>query len=114
MDYNKKVSINDKIKQIKNKEILNKIFNLCLPELIINGKHKYTKKTSGIYFNMKYISDETLINVEKVIDNFLKNTETDSDNLSFIKYSVENKVEKYNGDNNGPRLNNFEKNIMMN
>lgn len=113
MDYNKKVKINDKIKLIKDKDILNKIFELSLPDLTINGKHKYTKNNNGIYFNMKYLSDETIIKIEELINDYFEETETENDSLSFINYSMENKVEKYNGDNNGPRLNNIERNLMM-
>ena len=82
MDYKKKVSINDKIKLIRENNILNKIFELCLPELIINGKHKYTQNNNGIYFNMKYLSDNILIQLEEIIDNYLKDHLSESDNFS--------------------------------
>lgn len=111
MDYEKKKKINEKIKQIQDKDIYLNIFNIVKKDLYVDGKKKFSSNSSGIYFDLLNISDQTL----NILDSFLnkKIKEINNNNqINFIKYSQNDKVEEIQGKNEGPRLSTQEKNII--
>ena len=116
MDYQSKIKLNNKISQIQCEETLKQIFQIAKNDLVINNKKKYSKNSNGIYFDLLQISDSNLIKIKNLIDNYL---ETDSENniikekLNYKSYSNDDKVETIQSNNEGPRLSNQEKNILL-
>jgi len=119
MDYNSKIKLNEKIILIENKDIFKKIFEIAKEDLIINGKKKYSQNSSGIYFDLLLISDVNLLKIKKLISEFFSETDSDLQNniikedYDYKSYSNDDKVEAIQGNNNGPRLSNQEKNILL-
>lgn len=117
MDYNSKIKLNDKISQIDNKDILKQIFNIAKNDLIKNGKKKYSQNSSGIYFDLLLISDENLLKIKEVIYSYFSETDSEinsfKETLDYKSYSNDDKVEAIQGNNDGPRLSNQEKNILL-
>ena len=118
MDYNSKIKLNEKISLIDNKEILKEIFEIAKCDLIIEGKKKYSKNNNGIYFDLLLISDNNLIKIKELInsnfsetDSEINNVNSFSEKLEYTAYSIDDKAEAIQGNNDGPRLSNQEKNI---
>ena len=91
--------------------------NIAKNELIVNGKQKYSHNSSGIYFNLLIVSDENLIKIKELVDNNLVEIDNDkkigSSILNYKSYSNDDKAEAIQGSNNGSRLSNQEKNILL-
>ena len=117
MDYNSKIKLNEKIALIENKEVLKSIFEVAKQDLIINGKKKYSKNSSGIYFDLLLLSDESLLKIKELIYNYFSETDSEinfiKESLEYKSYSNDDKVEAIQGNNDGPRLSNQEKNILL-
>lgn len=117
MDYNSKIKLNEKISLIENKDILKEIFNIVKSDLIIDGKKKYSQNSSGIYFDLLIISDNNLLKVKELLDSYFSETDSDinvvKNNLNYQSYSLDDKVEAIQGNNDGFRLSNQEKNILL-
>ncbi len=118
MDYNSKMKLNEKISLIENKDTLRNIFEIAKEDLIINGKKKYSQNSSGIYFDLLLISDENLLKIKELIYEHFSETESEAnsfkDSLNYKSYSNDDKVEAIQGSNNGSRLSNQEKNLLLN
>ena len=96
------------ISKIKDKQILKEIFYIVQPELESSGECKYSHNDNGIFFDLKLLSDNTLEKIEEIAkQNLTINTDTDS-----INYSAYCNEEL--SLNNGPKLNNVERNLMIN
>lgn len=117
MDYNSKIKLNEKISLIENKDILKKIFEIAKDDLIKNGKKKYSHNSSGIYFDLLLISDDNLLKIKDLIYNYFSETDSEinnfKENLEYKSYSNDDKAEAIQGNNDGPRLSNQEKNILL-
>lgn len=120
MDYNSKIKLNEKISLIDNKEVLKEIFEIAKCDLIIEGKKKYSKNNNGIYFDLLLISDDNLIKIKELINYHFSETDSEiniikplSEKLDYKSYSNDDKVEAIQGNNEGPRLSNQEKNILL-
>lgn len=117
MDYNSKIKLNEKISLIENKDILKKIFEIAKEDLIVNNKKKYSQNSSGIYFDLLLISDKNLLLIKELINTYFSETDSEiniiKDNFDYKSYSNDDKVESIQGNNNGPRLSNQEKNILL-
>lgn len=77
MDYNHKKKINDKIKKVTNQDILYEIFNIVKDELEKN-KQNYTQNNNGIYFDLNKIPDNLILEIERVLNDNLINTDTET------------------------------------
>ena len=86
MDYNSKIKLNEKIALIENKEVLKSIFEVAKQDLIINGKKKYSKNSSGIYFDLLLLSDESLLKIKELIYNYLQNESDINSIKNNLKY----------------------------
>ena len=106
----RKYSIYDKkkimyhIKKINDQSLYNEIYE------IIKDDIEYTSNSNGIFFDFNKLSNENLIEIEKLVNTYKnessKNEET---TIEFIKYSTE---ELENIDKTGNRLNNVEKQFL--
>jgi len=117
MDYNTKKKINEKISLIENKNILKEIFKIAKDDLEINGKKKYSINNNGIYFDLLLISDDKLLEIKKIVFDYFSETDSEinqvENSIYYNKYSQDNKVELIHGNNNGPKLSNQEKSILL-
>ena len=107
MDYSHKIKLNQKIKQIKDSEILNNIYYIIKNDI----PDKITQNENGVYFDLNIVSQNCLKEIEKVLDDNNIDTLTESA-LNMSTYSTEDKVEMIMGKNNGPKLNSHEKNLI--
>ena len=90
MNNNTVKRLNDKIKQIKNKELYLNIYKIAKND----SNFKATFNNNGIYFNINSLDDITLIKIENLINNY---TPTDDKNkLSYTSYYNETEEEKLN------------------
>jgi len=105
--YRKKLI--DKINNIKDKSQLVLIFKIVNRDI----GNSYSENKSGIFFNMNLLSNDAIIEISDLINNFVE-TETEGENASEDKVTYksysDNDVETYNSF--GPRLSNQEKSIL--
>tara|TARA_Y100000590_G_scaffold256647_1_gene288193 strand:- start:5185 stop:5550 length:366 start_codon:yes stop_codon:yes gene_type:complete len=117
MDYNSKIKLNEKITLIENKDVLKNIFEIAKEDLVIDGKKKYSQNSSGIYFDLLLISDKNLLKIKDLIYNYFSETDSEinylKENFDYKSYSNDDKAEAIQGNNDGPRLSNQEKNILL-
>lgn len=100
--------LSDKIKKIKDKDELIKIFKIVNKDIGNN----YSENKSGIYFNINLLSDngiDEILNIIQSIENSDTQTDTCDDKIKYTSYS-DNNIELYNS--LGPRLSNQEKSIL--
>ena len=74
MDVEHIKKINEKINKIKDVNIYYEIFNIIKDDLYISdGKYKFTQNNNGIFFNLRLISEEKLIKLEKFLNEYNDN-----------------------------------------
>mgnify|MGYP003648094986 CR=1 FL=1 len=69
MDYISKQQLNDRIKSVEDKQILNQIFEFAKHDLVINDKIRFTINSSGVFFDMLLLSDDTIDKINKLVSN---------------------------------------------
>lgn len=87
MDRDKIIKIKDMISKIKDKQLFKEIFYIAQPELQSTGDCKYSHNHNGIFFDLKVLSNETLIKIEDLLKTHNSNTNTESDNNTNINYN---------------------------
>ena len=71
MDIEHIKKINEKIKKIKDTNVFYKIFNIVKDDLYISdGKYRFTENNNGIFFNLRLISEEKLIELENFLNDY--------------------------------------------
>jgi hypothetical protein len=88
MDRDKIIKIKDMISKIKDKQLFKEIFYIAQPELQSTGDCKYSHNHNGIFFDLKVLSNETLIKIEDLLkthNNSNTNTESDN-NINYNNY----------------------------
>lgn len=103
------IKINNMISKIKDKQILKEIFYIVQPELQSSGECKYSHNDNGIFFDLKLLSDITLEKIEELVKQNLSIIHTETDSINYSAYCNEELPL-----NNGPKLNNIERNLMIN
>ena len=111
---NKKFSQDDKkniikfIETIKSKKVLIKIF-----KIINNDTKKYSKNNNGVFINLKNVSDNALIQITNVINEYknLLNSEKEGENTLSETLSF-HKDEFKDFEDSSAKLSNHEKNIL--
>jgi hypothetical protein len=86
MDRDRIIKIKDMMTKIKDKQIFKEIFYIAQPELQSTGDCKYSHNHNGIFFDLKVLSNETLIKIEDLLKNH-NNTNTESDTNNNINYN---------------------------
>ena len=88
MDRDRIIKIKDLMAKIKDKQIFKEIFYIAQPELQSTGDCKYSHNHNGIFFDLKVLSDETLIKIETILKKQINNTESDNqiDNINYSDY----------------------------
>ena len=101
----KRKKIINKIKKIKNKETLIKIFKLVKNEI----GDKLSSNKNGVFFNINLLTDNTVEKINLILKEYYQNSETSS--ISTIQYTPYSK-DDLNSNTSGPRLSNQEKNLI--
>lgn len=103
-----------KMEKLKNKKYYIDIFKIMKND----QQCKYTQNKNGLFINIGKLSDETLYKLEKYIDEINKQKiYSESDSTSYQakdNLSDKNIIKDYDDDFNsdGPKLSNYEKNII--
>ena len=72
------------IGKIKDKQVFKEIFYVAQTELQSEGDCKYSHNNNGIFFDLKLLSEQTLLKIEDILKNNIINTE--SETISFNIY----------------------------
>jgi hypothetical protein len=93
MDRDRIIKIKDMMEKIKDKQIFKEIFYIAQPELqSIDVDCKYSHNDIGIFFDLKVLSDNTLLKIEELLKTTLSATNTESETISYnIYYNDDNK-----------------------
>ncbi len=84
MDRDRIIKIKDMIGKIKDKQILKEIFYLSQQDLSsVDGNCKYSNNDNGIFFDLKLLSETTLLKIEELLKNNISSNNTESDTISY-------------------------------
>lgn len=101
MERERILKINDLIKKVKDKHILKEIFYLAQNELQSSGECNYSHNDNGIFFDLKLLSENTLLKIEELA----KNNNTDSESINYNSYCSDEIIEH--------KISNIERNILI-
>lgn len=101
MERERILKINDLIKKIKDKTILKEIFYLAQNELQSSGECNYSHNDNGIFFDLKLLSENTLLKIEELA----KNNNTDSESINYNSYCSDEIIDH--------KISNIERNILI-
>jgi hypothetical protein len=84
----RKKNLCDKVKMLNNKTDYKNIYYK-----ILKDTNKFTKNSSGIYINMKHLSDDTILEIDKYVDEcLLRKSEIENNiesNILMNNYNIE-------------------------
>ncbi len=83
MDRERIIKIKDMMGKIKDKQVFKDIFYIAQPELQSTGDCKYSHNHNGIFFDLKLLSEQTLLKIEEILKNSISSTNTESDTISY-------------------------------
>jgi len=84
MDRDRIIKIKDMIGKIKDKQLFKEIFFLAQNDLSsVDGNCKYSHNDNGIFFDLKLLSDATLLKIEELLKNNISSNNTESDTISY-------------------------------
>ncbi len=92
MDRDRIIKIKDMIAKIKDKQVFKEIFYISQGELqsSSDGECKYSHNDNGIFFDLKLLSEPTLLKIEELLKNNISSTNTESETISFNVYYNDN------------------------
>lgn len=111
MDYSDKVKIYNKINKVIDNDILKQIFKIAKNDLN-QSNNKYTKNNNGIFFDLLLLSDIAVKEIDNLLTTYFSETETETC-IEFVNLTIQDKIDNIQGSNDGPRLSNHEKNIIL-
>ena len=84
MDRERIIKIKDMITKIKDKQIFKEIFYIAQNDLASeDGNCKYSHNHNGIFFDLKLLSEQTLIKIEELLKlTISSNTESETINYN--------------------------------
>jgi hypothetical protein len=84
MDRERIIKIKDMIVKIKDKQIFKEIFYFAQQDLSSDdGNCKYSHNHNGIFFDLKLLSESTLLKIEELLkNNISSNTESETINYN--------------------------------
>lgn len=98
-----------KIENLKQKKHYIDIFNIIKHN---EPNYKFTKNNNGIFFDLKYISNDVLYKIDKYINSIsIHYNVSESDSIS-LKENISDHKYDCEFNNNGPKLSNYEKNLI--
>ena len=84
MDRDRIIKIKDMITKIKDKQVFKEIFYIAQNDLqsSIDGECKYSHNDNGIFFDLKLLSETTLLKIEELLKTNISSNNTESDTMS--------------------------------
>lgn len=83
MDRERIIKIKDMITRIKDKQIFKEIFYIAQNDLqSSDGESKYSHNDNGIFFDLKLLSEETLLKIEELLKTNISSTNSESEPIS--------------------------------
>ena len=83
MDRDRIIKIKDMITKIKDKQIFKEIFYIAQNDLqSTDGECKYSHNDNGIFFDLKLLSETTLLKIEELLKTTISSNNTESDTMS--------------------------------
>ena len=83
MDRDRIIKIKDMITKIKDKQVFKEIFYIAQSDLQSNdGECKYSHNDNGIFFDLKLLSEITLLKIEELLKTNISSNNTESDIMS--------------------------------
>jgi len=98
--------VSSRVKKVKDKKFLIKIFNILNKEL----KNNYTENNNGIFFNINKLSNGSIEKIIKILDQYSLNNLKSELKIDYSQYSVDNNSSL--SEFSKHRLSNKEKNIL--
>jgi hypothetical protein len=87
MDRDRIIKIKDMIGKIKDKQIFKEIFYISQQDLSSeDGNCKYSHNHNGIFFDLKLLSEPTLIKIEELLKQSISANNTDSETINYNVY----------------------------
>jgi hypothetical protein len=96
MDRDRIIKIKDMIAKIKDKQLFKDIFYISQNDLASeDGNCKYSHNHNGIFFDLKLLTEPTLLKIEELLKNNISSN-TDSESVNYnIYYNEELKEQKF-------------------
>ena len=83
MERDRIIKIKDMITKIKDKQVFKEIFYIAQNDLqYTDGECKYSHNNNGIFFDLKLLSEITLLKIEELLKTTLSSNNTESDTMS--------------------------------
>jgi hypothetical protein len=90
MDRERIIKIKDMISKIKDKQVLKEIFYISQNDLASDdGNCKYSHNHNGIFFDLKLLSEPTLLKIEELLKNNISSN-TESETINYNIYFNDN------------------------
>jgi hypothetical protein len=88
MDRDRIIKIKDMITKIKDKQVFKEIFYIAQNDLqsSVDGECKYSHNDNGIFFDLKLLSETTLLKIEELLKTNISSNNTESDTISLNIY----------------------------
>ena len=91
MERDRIIKIKDMITKIKDKQIFKEIFYIAQNDLqSTDGECKYSHNNNGIFFDLKLLSETTLIKIEDLLKTNISSNTTESETISYNIYYNDN------------------------
>jgi hypothetical protein len=96
MDRDRIIKIKDMIAKIKDKQLFKDIFYISQNDLASeDGNCKYSHNHNGIFFDLKLLTEPTLLKIEELLKNNISSN-TDSESVNYnIYYNEELKEQNF-------------------
>jgi hypothetical protein len=90
MNRERIIKIKDMISKIKDKQVLKEIFYISQNDLASDdGNCKYSHNHNGIFFDLKLLSEPTLLKIEELLKNNISSN-TESETINYNIYFNDN------------------------
>ena len=87
MDRDRIIKIKDMITKIKDKQIFKEIFYIAQQDLSSDdGNCKYSHNHNGIFFDLKLLSEPTLLKIEELLKTSISSNTTESESINYNIY----------------------------
>ncbi len=94
MDRDRIIKIKDNIGKLKDKQIFKEIFYLAQQDLSSeDGNCKYSHNHNGIFFDLKLLSEQTLIKIEELLKQNISSNNTESETINYNLYYNDEPIE---------------------
>ena len=87
MERDRIIKIKDMITKIKDKQVFKEIFYISQQDLSSDdGNCKYSHNHNGIFFDLKLLSEPTLLKIEELLKTNISSNTTESETINYNVY----------------------------